>query len=326
VLLSASEFDDGIGPAASTFLRRGIQEKLQGELALGYGRYKGADYGTDLIIGEIRLLRSFSSSQSLHTYLFLGAGAVRYDLGEIFIRTPDVEGTGFGLTLPLGVGLQRRLSSGVALELSGGFTYTFLDDLNGAILEEGNDVYWGLQVGLTFGGFGEAPTQPVAPKPKPEPQKPVVKREEREIPKPEPAPEPEPEPEPEPAPEPEPEPEPEPVIEPVDLVLPVVHFPFGGATLSAEALGDLDEVARMLSQHRGIQLQLRGHADGVGNASSNVRLSMQRAQVVRDYLVGKGVAAWRLSVQAVGEKEPVASNATEEGRMQNRRVELLQVK
>ncbi|MBY0345729.1 MAG: OmpA family protein, partial [Neisseriaceae bacterium] len=65
-----------------------------------------------------------------------------------------------------------------------------------------------------------------------------------------------------------------------------------------------------------------GHADSTGNAANNNRLSEERAQSVSSYLAGQSVKASRLSAIGYGSSQPIASNATPEGRAQNRRVEI----
>lgn len=112
----------------------------------------------------------------------------------------------------------------------------------------------------------------------------------------------------------------------MDITLPVVTFPTGGATLSAADSKALDKVATALKQYPTALVEVRGFADNVGSSAQNLKLSVQRAQAVADYLSGKGLEAWRLGVVGVGEKDPVASNGTPEGRAKNRRVELLQVR
>jgi outer membrane protein OmpA-like peptidoglycan-associated protein len=71
-----------------------------------------------------------------------------------------------------------------------------------------------------------------------------------------------------------------------------------------------------------LRLAIIGHADSTGSASSNRELSMRRARRVRELLVERGIEVTRLDVAARGAEEPVASNATEAGRAQNRRTEL----
>jgi OOP family OmpA-OmpF porin len=68
-------------------------------------------------------------------------------------------------------------------------------------------------------------------------------------------------------------------------------------------------------------LEVAGHTDQRASAEYNEKLSRRRADAVRDYLIGKGVSADRLSAAGYGETKPVADNNTEAGRQQNRRVE-----
>ena len=81
----------------------------------------------------------------------------------------------------------------------------------------------------------------------------------------------------------------------------------------------LDHVAEALLAHPAMQVEIGGHTDAVGDDASNLRLSQQRAQAVREYLVSRGVPAARLAHKGYGETQPVATNDTEEGRAQNRR-------
>jgi outer membrane protein OmpA-like peptidoglycan-associated protein len=84
----------------------------------------------------------------------------------------------------------------------------------------------------------------------------------------------------------------------------------------------LDGVAQTISQEPNINARVVGHTDGTGNPAHNMTLSQRRAQSVGTYLVDRGVKSARLSTEGRGETQPVASNATEEGRTQNRRVEI----
>jgi outer membrane protein OmpA-like peptidoglycan-associated protein len=72
-------------------------------------------------------------------------------------------------------------------------------------------------------------------------------------------------------------------------------------------------------------VEVGGHTDSTGSRATNTRLSQARAESVMAYLVSKGVAAGQLAAKGFGPDEPVADNATREGRAQNRRVELKRV-
>ncbi|SDK85676.1 OmpA-OmpF porin, OOP family [Franzmannia pantelleriensis] len=132
---------------------------------------------------------------------------------------------------------------------------------------------------------------------------------------------PEPQPQPEPEPMPEPEPEPEPEFEPVVLSSEVT-FAFDSAELRPEASMTLDEVAHRLRENTDLRVNIDGHTDSVGNPQYNQGLSQRRADSVRDYLVSQGIAENRMRTRGFGEERPVATNETDEGRAQNRRVEI----
>jgi outer membrane protein OmpA-like peptidoglycan-associated protein len=121
------------------------------------------------------------------------------------------------------------------------------------------------------------------------------------------------------------EPPPPPPAPPVKtkLVLRGVHFDFDKASLRPEGKPILDEAAKILNENANVRVQVQGYTDGVGSVEYNLGLSDRRAATVRDYLVGRGVAASRLTTKGFGKADPVASNDTDEGRAQNRRVELV---
>ena len=106
------------------------------------------------------------------------------------------------------------------------------------------------------------------------------------------------------------------------LVLTGVNFQTGKAVLLPASQGILDEVAHSLIDNPDVNVEVGGHTDNVGSEAANLRLSQARADAVREYLVGKGVPAGRVTAKGYGEANPVANNATAAGRAANRRVEL----
>jgi outer membrane protein OmpA-like peptidoglycan-associated protein len=106
------------------------------------------------------------------------------------------------------------------------------------------------------------------------------------------------------------------------LILEGVNFETGQATLTPESEAILNGVAESLVANDTIRVQVTGHTDNTGSLALNRRLSLARAESVRQYLISKGVAEDRLTARGLGPAEPVASNRTAEGRAQNRRVEL----
>jgi len=102
-----------------------------------------------------------------------------------------------------------------------------------------------------------------------------------------------------------------------------VLFDSASANLKTGAREKLAKVAGILLSHRGLKLQVEGHTDSVGSADYNQRLSENRADSVRTYLVDQGIAPNAIGTAGFGETMPVASNDTPAGRQQNRRVELI---
>ena len=106
------------------------------------------------------------------------------------------------------------------------------------------------------------------------------------------------------------------------LILEGVNFETGKATLTPESETILNGVAESLVANDSIKVQVSGHTDNTGSAAVNARLSKQRAEAVRQFLISHGVAEDRLTAKGYGPSKPIASNKTAEGRAQNRRVEL----
>jgi OOP family OmpA-OmpF porin len=101
-----------------------------------------------------------------------------------------------------------------------------------------------------------------------------------------------------------------------------VQFAFNSAELTDEGRATLDEVAETLTRLKFISGTVIGHTDSIGTEEFNQRLSERRAATVAQYLEAKGVAPGRLAVSGKGESQPIADNATREGRALNRRVVL----
>ncbi len=102
-----------------------------------------------------------------------------------------------------------------------------------------------------------------------------------------------------------------------------VTFATGSAVINQNFRSVLDDVATSLNQNPGITANIVGHTDSTGGDRINVPLSQQRAANVAQYLTSRGVAPNRLSATGVASSQPIASDATAQGRAQNRRVEIL---
>jgi OOP family OmpA-OmpF porin len=141
------------------------------------------------------------------------------------------------------------------------------------------------------------------------------------VPKPAAPPVAPPPPPPPPAPAPAPKPAPKPVAEKVTLAADVL-FDFDKSVLKPEGKAKLDDLANKV---QAINLEVViaiGHTDSIGSDAYNQKLSVRRAESVKAYLVSKGVEPNRIYTEGKGEKQPVASNKTKEGRQKNRRVEI----
>lgn len=105
-----------------------------------------------------------------------------------------------------------------------------------------------------------------------------------------------------------------------------ILFDTGSDKIKPESAPTLKEIGAMLQAHPGLKLAVEGHTDNVGNAADNKKLSEARAAAVKDALTQDySVDAARLQTRGLGGTKPAASNATAEGRMNNRRVELVKL-
>ncbi len=101
-----------------------------------------------------------------------------------------------------------------------------------------------------------------------------------------------------------------------------VEFDVGKATLRPASYKELDELVEYLRWKETEKIEISGHTDNAGKDADNLKLSQQRADAVRNYLLKKGVKAGRVVAKGYGASEPVADNATAQGRQKNRRTEV----
>ncbi|MCX7815867.1 MAG: OmpA family protein [Tepidimonas ignava] len=127
---------------------------------------------------------------------------------------------------------------------------------------------------------------------------------------------------PAPAPAPAPSPAPAPAAPQKFTFQSDALFDFDKAVLRADGKAKLDELVSKIKATNLEVVIAVGHTDSVGAEAYNERLSLRRAEAVKAYLVSKGVPADKVRTEGRGEREPVADNATAEGRAKNRRVEV----
>jgi outer membrane protein OmpA-like peptidoglycan-associated protein/outer membrane protein W len=110
------------------------------------------------------------------------------------------------------------------------------------------------------------------------------------------------------------------------VILRGVNFETGSARLTSMSYTTLDTVFESLDKNPEIEIEVRGYTDSVGDYNFNLNLSQKRADVVKQYLVNRGLDSRKLRSVGYGEDDPIASNATAAGRAANRRIEFFRLK
>ena len=108
----------------------------------------------------------------------------------------------------------------------------------------------------------------------------------------------------------------------VDVPLNNIFFEYAKAVLQPTSFPELDRIADTMKENPNLVIEIQGHTDNVGSDESNQKLSQDRAEAVRKYLLSKKIQTARITSVGYGETKPIATNDTEEGRAQNRRVQL----
>lgn len=367
-VVTNTELADAADFQVRAYVTHGLSDRLSAELGAGYASLAGDEYLSDVALADVRLQYSFLPTESWSPFAYAGAGVLRYDWArEAQGRTDGDEPIGWGVVIPLGVGIRHKLTDRLSLDLNGGYNFTTRDDINSISSSQGNDMFWGVRLGIGLGsdpdpdGDGlyakveeRAGTHPrmldsdgdgltdgdeirlhrtdpangdtdgdgwsdgdelalhgsnprrrdridstdlvVAAAPASEVAPPVVEEVEREPVAPEP------------------------------LVLPdfaPLHFAFGRAVLDAPSLIEIGAVCHFLATNPLTTAVLRGHTDDRGSIDVNRRLSQERADAVRAHMIDAGVDGKRILALGLGPEQPIAPNATAEGRRLNRRVEVI---
>lgn len=100
-------------------------------------------------------------------------------------------------------------------------------------------------------------------------------------------------------------------------------FDTGTSNISGNAQSELDEIAIAMKDYPKATARIEGFTDNTGDVDSNMMLSTERANAIRDQLVGRGIAAERIEAVGLGQESPIATNETDAGRAQNRRIEFV---
>lgn len=100
-----------------------------------------------------------------------------------------------------------------------------------------------------------------------------------------------------------------------------VFFDFGKYDLRPESFPELDRLADFLKTNASLQIEISGHTDNVGKDADNLKLSQERVNAVRSYVISRGIDGSRMTARGYGETKPIETNDTDAGRQMNRRVE-----
>ncbi|MBR1799391.1 MAG: OmpA family protein [Bacteroidales bacterium] len=106
------------------------------------------------------------------------------------------------------------------------------------------------------------------------------------------------------------------------VVIENIHFPVNQSILLPQSYRALQMILTMLKHQPSLRIKLQGHTDNTGTVEGNLRLSQERADAIRQYLIQHGIEARRIQAEGMGESHPLQNNDTPEGRAKNRRVEL----
>lgn len=163
-LFAHTELQDHYGINTYAFFRGGLKRYTLLEIGIGYGQYEGVGYSTDIWLGELKLIFKPWRGQRIHPLFYIGTGLTWHNIQLYPLQaTPDAKKTGWTPIIPAGFGFQFPLTKYIRFELLGGYTYTYRDDLDGAILTKGNDGFYHWTGGFTFGKY----IKPRPPKAKP---------------------------------------------------------------------------------------------------------------------------------------------------------------
>lgn len=107
------------------------------------------------------------------------------------------------------------------------------------------------------------------------------------------------------------------------IVTYAITFDLGRATIKPESMAEISRIQKLMQDDPSLKFEIQGHCDNTGSATTNDKLSQQRAEAIKAKLESLGIASNRLTAVGKGSREPLADNSTDEGRARNRRVEFV---
>ncbi len=318
--------DESWSPRIKANYQFKIADPLSTQIGLSYTTlYGGSGYKkTKTVAGDVRFLYRVIKMDQILPFIYAGAGVAK----NVHVGDSD-----FMPLIPIGIGLKSPLGEQLMIQFSGGYTLVLSDALDGVARTDSDlnrftngkhDGFFEIMIGLSLGSpKKEKPVEPVetaiaSPQPVVASPQPVVVS-------------------------------PQPVV--VDtkddlglsesdidklvadaveaamkergktIVLHGITFETDKAQIRPESATILEIVRESMVANPDVSVIITGHTDSVGKEEYNRRLSLERAQAVKDWLVNNNISAFRMKVIGKGETEPVATNETAEGRAENRRVE-----
>lgn len=307
------------------FGQRNFSEHVALRLKLGYSHLESSYTGalstvtasTNAITGDLDFLYYLVPCEPVSPYLFGGVGGFYRMLNDKV--TTSLDDNAFGFQFNGGVGLEWNLLEELKLVTEFGYHITNNSELEGAIGASevnGRDSYMGVSLGvLYFIDKGEPSkycqlysgiTSEYKDMTNYDKIEDMIKRHiPQEVTK-------------------------EVVVEKASAspitsegkwILVGVNFALNSAKLTAESYPILYDAAKTLLKNPDMKVEIDGYTDDIGAQTYNKKLSQQRADVVKNYLISKGIDAGRLTAVGCGESSPIGDNKTEAGRAMNRRIE-----
>lgn len=270
---------------------------------------------TNLLSGDFDFMLYIIPCEPVSPYVYSGVGGTYKMLTNRATASIDENST--GAEWNAGFGVEWNLVKDWKIVSEFGYHSTSNSELDGFLSANGNDSYWGINIGVLYSFAQGEPSKLCEPCPtgittmvskdlslndlnKIEAM--IVKHIPKEVTK-------------------------EVVVDRYikaisddRLVLIGVNFAFDKSELLSESYPVLDKAVDLLNEKSGVNVEIEGYCDYIGTEAYNQKLSVERAQTVKSYLVSKGINESRLTTIGYGKSNPIADNETEDGRAMNRRI------